>query len=123
MLKIHETTTATGELAPVYLTIDHGVLAIVAGDEKLGLTPAALDAVMKRFGAPLDRAEPLSEVARLDLGGGRSLRHVRHLGHYDVIARDYLVDETPDREPLCALATTVTGALMHLARAAAAPAR
>ena len=46
------------------------------------------------------------------------LRHVRHLAIYDVIARDYLVYEAPHREPMCALATIVAGALGHLGRAA-----
>jgi hypothetical protein len=34
-----------------------------------------------------------------------------------VIARDYLVLDLPGQEPLCALAVTVAGALVHLARA------
>jgi hypothetical protein len=55
----------------------------------------------------------------LDLGDGRVLRHIRHLGRYDVIARDYLTYSVPTQEPLCALATTVAGALAHLGRAAA----
>jgi len=122
MLKIHETITAAGEPATVYLTIEEGGLAIVADRERFALADVALDAVMMRFGAPLEPAEPLAEVAKLDLGGGRALRHVRHLGRYDVIARDYLVHDVPGREPLCALATTVAGALVHLAaRAAASP--
>jgi hypothetical protein len=120
MLKIHETITAGGEPATVYLTVEEGGLALVADRERFALADVALDAVMVRFGAPLEPAERLSEVATLDLGGGRALRHVRHLGRFDVIARDYLVHDVPGREPLCALATTVAGALFHLGRATAA---
>jgi hypothetical protein len=120
MLKIHETMTASGEPATVYLTVDDGGLAVVADRERFALADIALDAVMMRFGAPLEPAEPLAEVATLDLGGGRALRHVRHLGRYDIIARDYLAYDVPGREPLCALATTVAGALVHLGRATAA---
>jgi hypothetical protein len=120
MLKIDETITASGQPATVHLTTDGGGLAIVADGERLALADVALDAVMLRFGAPLEPTEPIAEVARLDLGGGRALRHVRHLGRYDVIARDYLVYDVPGRESLCALATTVAGALAHLGRRTAA---
>ena len=118
---MHEVTTAAGELAPVYLTREGGNLALDLAEEpaQLPLPPGALEAVMKRFGAPFDRDEPLARVAALDLGGGRALHHVRHLARYDVIAKDYLLYEQPDGEALGALATTVTAALAHLARAAA----
>jgi hypothetical protein len=116
MLKIHETIAASGEPATVHLAVDDRGLTIVTDGAELALADVALDAVMLRFGAPLEPEEPIAEVARLDLGGGRALRHVRHLGRYDVIARDYLVYDVPGREPLCALATTVAGALVHLGR-------
>jgi hypothetical protein len=121
MLKIHETTGADGALVPVHLRVEDGALWVVVGDvEAYAVGAAALDAVMKRFGLPLEPAEPITQVAALDLGDGRAVRHVRHLGRYDVIARDFLVVDAPDGEPLCALATTVSGALVHLGRAAAA---
>jgi hypothetical protein len=116
MLKIHETTTAGGALAPVSLRDDAGTLVLVT-DEELPLPDGALEAVMARYGKPLEEGTSLVPVAALDLGD-RRLRHVRHLARYDVIARDYLVYERPDAEPLCALATTVAGALDHLGRAA-----
>ncbi len=119
MLRIDETITASGEPATVHVVVEEGGLAIVAEGEKYALADVALDAVMRRFGAPLEPAEPIAVVATLDLGGGRALRHVRHLGRYDVIARDYLVYDVPGHEPTCALATTVAGALVHLGRASA----
>jgi len=118
MLKIHETTKPDGELAPIFLVLEDGVLAITSDEGTFALPEGALDAVMTRFGGPLEPSEQLMPVATLDLGSGKALRHVRHLARYDVIARDYIVYETPDREPVCALATTLAGALGHLGRAA-----
>jgi hypothetical protein len=122
MLKIHETTQADGTLSPTYLAVEEGGLVLlVDGDEdgeSLALPERALEAVMRRYAAPLDPNERVTVVATLELGGGRELRHVRHLARWDVIARDWLVVVTPNEEPLCAMATTVAGALAHLARAA-----
>jgi len=89
----------------------------VSEESTLPLPDCALDHVMRRFGGPLDPAQPLAEVGTLDIGEGRVLRHVRHLARYDVIARDYVTYSVPGHEALCALATTVAGALAHLGRA------
>jgi hypothetical protein len=121
MLKIHEITTASGALSPVLLRLEDGVLVLGGDDEAFVLPHGALEAVMARFGAPLDPSSRVVSIATLELGAGRALRHVRHLARYDVIARDYLVYEAADREPLCALATTIAGALDHLGRAGASP--
>jgi len=118
-LKVHETTRADGSLSPVFLAVEDGTLAIASEDGTFPLPDGAIDAVMARFGKPLEPSERLVHVGALELGAGRALRHVRHLALYDVIARDYLVYEARDREPMCALATTVAGALDHLGRAAA----
>ncbi|MBX3187741.1 MAG: hypothetical protein KF819_12025 [Labilithrix sp.] len=115
-MKIHETTTPAGELVPVVLDRREGVLEL----DGAPLPPGAIEAVMKRFGAPIEPSERarLDDVEALDLGDGRRLRRARHLARFDVIARDYLVYEAPGEEPLCAMATAVAGALQHLARAA-----
>ncbi|MBS2016214.1 MAG: hypothetical protein JST00_25250 [Deltaproteobacteria bacterium] len=120
MLKIHETTRADGTLGEIFLSHHEGALAIVIEGEALALPEGAIEAVMAKFGAPLEPGERLGEIAALDLGEGRRVRHVRHLARYDVIARDWLVLEQPGHEALCAMATTVAGALEHLARAALA---
>ncbi len=117
MLKIGETVTATNESAAVFLRADGGALALVAAGATLPLPAGALEAVMARYGLPLEPGEPLAPVGALELGGGRSLRHVRHLGRYDVIARDFLLYEAAGAEPVCALAVTIVAALDHLARA------
>jgi hypothetical protein len=75
---------------------------------------------MVRYGAPFDPDVQSTAVGTLALPGAASLRHVRHLAGYDVIARDYLVYEEPGLERLCVMATTVAGALRHLGLAARA---
>jgi hypothetical protein len=119
LLKIHEETTAEGGLSPIFLRRCGDSLELVHGSVALALPEGALFAVLSRFGAPFDREATVSVVATLELGAGESLRHVRHLAGYDVIARDYLVHEQTGKPALCALATPVTAALLHLARAAA----
>lgn len=119
MLKIHEATSTGGALAAVFLRFEGGRLEIVEEGGAWPLFDGALGEVMAHFGAPFDPAEPVTLVATLDLGGGGTLSHVRHLAGYDVIARDYLVHAGAEREPLCALATTVAGALSHLAKTGA----
>jgi hypothetical protein len=117
MLKIHETGSERG-LSSVFLRFEDGELALVSEDGCFALPDGALEAVMAKFGAPLDPNEDVAAVATLHVGHGRALRHVRHLSGYDVIARDYLIYETDGAEPRCALATTIAGALGHLGRAA-----
>jgi hypothetical protein len=117
MLKIHEVSSATGGLSALFLRFEGGVLEIVGDDGADALPAGALDAVMRRYGAPFDPEARVSLVASLALDQGRALRHVRHLAGYDVIARDYLVYDTSDQEPLCAMSATVAVALAHLGRA------
>lgn len=121
VLRIHEATLQSGELASIFIRMDGEVLALVSDEGTRVLPDGALDAVMARYGSPLEDQASVREVASLDLGLGRRLRHVRHLARYDVIAKDWLVYERPGEEPLCALATTVAAALDYLARAAARP--
>jgi hypothetical protein len=116
-MKIHETVRADGTLVPVLLRHADGALFITTDDGELALVDGALEAVMKRFGGPLETSEPLALIAELELGDGAVLRHVRHRARYDVIARDFLVYAKPGEDALCALAITVCAALTHLARA------
>jgi hypothetical protein len=120
MLKIHEVTSETGALEGIFLRVGVGgeSLEIVESSGALPVPLGALDTVMVRYGAPFDTEAHVDVVGELDLGDGRRLRQVRHLAGYDVIARDYLVLDQPEGESLCALGTTVAGALQHLAHAA-----
>ncbi|MEI9950343.1 MAG: hypothetical protein WDO74_15520 [Pseudomonadota bacterium] len=117
MFRIHEFSSPSGELSSVYLRPIGEQLEVVSGDGAWALPQGALYAVLARFGAPFDEDAPSSLIATLHLAEGESLRHVRHLAGYDVIARDYLVYEHPNGEALCALAATVAAALLHLGHA------
>ena len=120
MFRIHEFSSASGELSSVYLRKTDDQLEVVSDDGAWALPQGALHAVLARFGAPFDEDARSSLIASLQLGEDESLRHVRHLAGYDVIARDYLVYEHPNGEALCALAATVAAALLHLGQAQAA---
>jgi hypothetical protein len=118
VLKVHEAFSPSGALEQVHLRVDGDAIDLVRGGETSRLPDRAIEAVMIRYGGPLDPGARLADVDALDLPGGRRLRHVRHLARFDVIAKDWLVLERPEDEPLCALATTVAAALDHIARAA-----
>jgi hypothetical protein len=121
MLKIHEFTLPSGELESIWLYAEGPDLALATDEGLLPLPRGALEGVMRRYGAQFDAEATSVEHATLELGDGARLRHVRHLAGYDVIARDYLVYERSGSVPLCAMATSVAGALRHLALAARAP--
>lgn len=132
MFKIHEFSSATGELSAVYLRVrEDQQLEIVSDDGVWALPETAVHAVLSRFGAPFDTEATITVVAELVLPSGERLRHVRHLAGYDVIARDYIVYEQAEPhgvehaavESLCALSATVAAALLHLGRAAAGSVR
>jgi hypothetical protein len=118
VLKIHEFILPSGELASVLLRREPERLLLVSDDGELELPVGALRAVMLRYGAPFDADAMSQSQGALQLAAGASLRHVRHLAGYDVIARDYLVYAEPGLEALCAMATNVAGALRYLALAA-----
>ncbi|HEY8073196.1 MAG TPA: hypothetical protein VIF62_03785 [Labilithrix sp.] len=118
-MKIHETARDDGTFEAVVLRVEGESLVLATDDAALALPDGALDAVMTRLGGPLETSEPVALVDRLDLGGGRALRHVRHRARWDVIARDFLVLDAPGAEPVCVLAVSACAALTHLARAAA----
>jgi len=119
MFKIHEFSSASGELSAIYLRREHGQLEIVSDDGTWALPQGALYAVLARFGAPFDEDARCSRLATLPLAEGESLQHVRHLAGYDVIGRDYLVYQHENGEALCALSATVAAALLHLGKAQA----
>lgn len=116
-ITIHETVDEAGAPLRTRLSHEDGVFVLTVGSDALPLPDGALDAVMKRYGKPLDAPESEMMVdERLELGEGRALVRFRFMRRYDVIARDYLVLYQPETEPLCELATAVSAALDHLAR-------
>lgn len=119
-LFLDEHTLGDGSLGRTVLRLEEDdALALERDGARLGLLPeGAVEAVMERFGGPLaDDVSP--STPGLELGGGASLHPLRHLARYDVIARDYVVLVRPGTDARVLLATTLAGALEHLARAAA----
>ena len=122
-ITIYETTDDAGALVRTCLHHEDGVFALRVAGELRPLPAGALDAVMRRYGKPLDAPEREMMIdERLELGDGAALVRFRFLRRYDVIARDYLVLYREGAEPLCEMATSVTAALDHLARRLAAQA-
>ncbi|MGC4089357.1 MAG: hypothetical protein QM756_16010 [Polyangiaceae bacterium] len=103
---------------PLSLRSSAGELELLLGEQVLALPGGALEAVLTRYGAPFDETATVSVVAKLELGEGAELRHVRHLAGYDVVARDYLVIVRDGQASSCAMAHTVAEALVHLGEAA-----
>lgn len=76
------------------------------------LAAGVIDHVMRRYGRPLDDSIALDgESLRC---GHYTLRRLRHRAAVDAEARDYLVWERPDAEPLVCVAATATAALRFL---------
>jgi hypothetical protein len=117
MLRIHEWLTEDGSREAVELGEEDGALIVREGGADVALPMAALERVMERYGKPLADGIPLSGP-KLDLGDVGTLYCIRHLARYDIIARDFVVWAPKGGEPLAELARAVSGALVHLARAA-----
>jgi len=116
-ITIHETTDDAGARVRTRLAQVEGGPALRIGEELLPLPDGALEAVMKRYGKPLDaQAGDMMVDERLELGDGRALVRFRFMRRYDVIARDYLVLYEAEGDPLCEMATSIAAALDHLAR-------
>lgn len=94
-------------------------LQIRDDDGATGALPlVAVDRVMTRYGRPLDR-DVVLEGESIRCGRYR-LRRLRFHAVVDAEARDYLVWEAPDAEPLACVAAMATAALRHLAARLAA---
>lgn len=113
---LHESPREDGSLERVMLEHgDHG-LALMDDAGTHPLPEGALAAVMRRYGKPLEGALPTGEET-LTLGEGARLVRFRHKSIFDVIGKDYIAYEAAGEETLAELATAVTAALSHLAKA------
>src|SRR4051794_20383882 len=116
MLRIHETICDDGKRQETHLSAEGETIHVHVGPDVIGTLPVlAVDTVMKRYGKPLADGIALNGPT-LAIAGGRTLHMLRHRARYDVIARDFLVLCAPGEEPLAELATSIAGALTHLAR-------
>ena len=115
-LLIHEHELADGTLERTWLEVADGKL-LLRFDETTTVVIEihVLEAVMRRYAKPLANHVVVSGPT-LELEGGRTLALVRHLGRYDVIAKDFLVYRGVGSEPVAELAASVTAALTFVAR-------
>lgn len=119
-LRLDERVDERGQAVTTSLEVgDGGEIVVRVGEGVVGvLSVDTLARVMSRYGRPLaEGVAPQGDT--LHLGGGAVLQHLRHRAHYDVLARDFVVFTRPGHEALCELATSVAGALTHLAEATA----
>jgi hypothetical protein len=115
-LLLHESPRADGSFERVLLEHGDDGLAIKDDAGAHPLPDGALAAVMRRYGKPLEGELPKSEET-LSVGDGQRLVRFRHKSMFDVIGKDYIAYESRGEETLCELATAVTAALAHLAKA------
>ena len=114
-LLIDERIRADGAHARTWLALDGATLQLSDDDVEIGpISLVALDAVMVRYGRPLERDIALVGPT-LELADERRLRRLRFHAIVDAEGRDYLVWERVGQEPLAVIATTATAALRHLA--------
>ncbi len=114
-LVVHEWLDADGEPRRVEVAPCEGGLAVRVDGAVSCLPLTVLESIMERYGKPLDdRVVP--HGPRIELASGALISH-RHRGFYDVIARDFVVWVQDGREPVAELATAVSAALVHFARA------
>lgn len=122
MLLLDERIRSDGALARTWAACDGDRLRIVErdgdGDTAIGeLALIAVDAVMRRYGRPLDPEVALDgEVLACGIS---TLRRLRYRAAVDADGRDYLVWQRPGDEPVACLAATATAALRFLAARAA----
>lgn len=116
-LLLHETFGDGDRALVVTLTREPDSLVLSYPGGATELEAAVVVAVMGRYGKEID---PSIEVRgpSLALDDTHTLVRMRHLARYDVIARDFVVLVRPNGPPLVELATSVAGALVHLAEAA-----
>ncbi|HKQ70377.1 MAG TPA: hypothetical protein VJT73_13605 [Polyangiaceae bacterium] len=114
---IHEREFPEGGLETTELEVADGRLwlSIDPAGSRVDVPLVWLDAVMKRYGRPLEDGLAV-RGPELSPGDGRRLVLFRYKAGYDVIAKDYVLYERPGEEPVAALATAVTAALGYLLR-------
>ena len=115
-LLIDERARSDGESERTWLELVDGRLGLRFDETLVAIVEEpALEAVMTRYGKAL-ADEIVVTGPTLELEGGRRLSLLRHRARYDVVAKDFLVYEVPNRHPVAELATSVSAALAHLAR-------
>ena len=113
---IDERIGGDGRTLRTALERDGDRLLLGDGEQTLAaLPPAAVIAVMQRYGRELEPGIDADGPA-LDLGAGARLRSLRFRARVDADSRDYLVLEREGAAPLAALAGPIAEALRFLVR-------
>jgi len=116
MLLLDERITRDGDHARTWASWsfhDGERLQIRDDDGSTGaVSLVAVDRVMRRYGRPLDPGVALDGQS-LHCAQYRLCR-LRHHAVVDAEARDYLVWQAPDGEPVACIAATATAVLRHL---------
>lgn len=115
MLLIDEHLRLDGTTVRTHLDFDGSRVTVTSDDGIHGaLSPAAIAKVIERYGRPLDlTVAPIEEAPHLAIGAMR-LRMLRFRARVDVEARDYIVLERDDDDPIAALSNGVAAALRYL---------
>lgn len=114
MLLLDERINADGAHVRTWATFDGAQLQIIDGEGPAHvLSLVAVDRVMCRYGRALEHGIAL-DGEFLSCGNFR-LRRLRFHAVVDAEARDYLVWERADAEPLACVAAMATAALRYLA--------
>ena len=103
----------------MYLRASETGLELSGDDVNASVPPRIIISLMHRYGREADDGVDL-RGEELRLNQTCVLRRVRFRAAVDAIGRDYLALLEDGREPLLAMATTIAGALAHLARAKSA---
>jgi len=113
---IYETMGRDGTLRAIHLEANAGSLELCFDEVRASVPARVVIALMRRYGRPAnDGVDTSGEELRLD--AGTVLRRFRFRAGVDVVGRDYLALIESGGEPILAMATTIAGALEHLARA------
>lgn len=116
-LRVFERLAPDGAVQTSWVVVEGSGLSLVEpGEPERALPPGALRAVFRRYGRPLD-VPPAG--ARLALPDGDELVRFEFMPRYEVLPKTYLALVSADGPPLAELATAITAALSHLARAQA----
>lgn len=114
---LYETLGHEGQPRQLFLESSEGGLTLHSSDGLRAAVPArVIIAVLRRYGRPVDENVDTrgEELALTDVA---TLRRFRFRAGVDAIGRDYLGLFESGQDPIVALATTVAGALEHLAAA------
>jgi len=116
---IYETLSADGVSRAVHLDVGPAGLELRIDAMRAAVPARIIVALMHRYGRAVEDGVDTQGGDELRLDASTVLRRFRFRAGVDVLGRDYLALVEGDDEPIVAMATTIAGALEHLANARA----